>query len=115
MSAAAFNGGLAMLSRARSNGAAVAPALSLPSQVNALEQKLETLQKDYADLNTSIFEAAKVHRRLCAPSLIHYGPFDIASEIFAVRHLLGDLFIVDENVCGVVVEFGDLCHKESGD
>ena len=111
MSAAAFNGGLAMLSRARSNGAAVAPALSLPGQVNALEQKLETLQKDYADLNTAIFEAAKVHRRLCAPSLIHYGPFDIASEIFAVRHLPGDFFTVEETDRGLVFALGDIGGK----
>ena len=34
----------------------------------ALEQRLEKLQQDYAELNTAIFEAAQVHRRLCAPS-----------------------------------------------
>ncbi|HET7112742.1 MAG TPA: PP2C family protein-serine/threonine phosphatase, partial [Pyrinomonadaceae bacterium] len=112
MSAATFNGAFAMLQRARSNGAAAAaPAFSPRSQVNALEQKLETLQKDHAELNAAIFEAAQVHRRLCAPSLIHYGPFDIASEIFAVRHLPGDFFTVEETDRGLVFALGDIGGK----
>src|SRR5881275_2041618 len=49
-----------------------------------LEGKLATLQKDYAELHTAIFEAAQVHRRLCAPRLVRYGNFEIASEIFAI-------------------------------
>jgi serine phosphatase RsbU (regulator of sigma subunit) len=115
MSAAAFNGGLAMLPLARSNGAAAAPALA-PSlrprnQVEELERKLETLQKDHAELNTAIFEAAQVHRRLCAPTLIHYGAFDIASEIFAVRHLPGDFFTVEQTDDGLVFALGDIGGK----
>jgi serine phosphatase RsbU (regulator of sigma subunit) len=110
MSAAAFNDGLA-LSRVHSSGAAVAPALSPRSQVNALEQKLETLQKDYAELNAAIFEAAQVHRRLCAPSLIRYGSFEIASEIFAVRHLPGDFFTVEETDRGLLFALGDIGGK----
>ena len=78
---------------------------------NELEQRLETLQRDYADLNAAIFEAAQVHRRLCAPSLIHYGPFDIASEVFAVRHLPGDFFTVAETDRGLVFALGDIGGK----
>ena len=114
MSAAAFNGGLAMLPAlrsAKSNGSAATPALSPRSAVNELEQKLETLQKDYAELNTAIFDAAQVHRRLCAPSLIQYGPFDIASEIFAVRHLPGDFFTVEHTDRGLVFALGDIGGK----
>ena len=111
MSAAAFNGGLAMLPRARSNGAAAAPALSPRKDLNELEQKLETLQQHYAELNAAIFEAAQVHRRLCAPSLIHYGSFDIASEVFAVRHLPGDFFTVEETDRGLVFALGDIGGK----
>jgi sigma-B regulation protein RsbU (phosphoserine phosphatase) len=110
MSAAAFNGGLATLTLARRNGAA-APALSPRNQVSELEQKLEALQKDYAELHTAIFEAAQVHRRLCAPSLIHYGAFDIASEVFAVRHLPGDFFTVEETDDGLVFALGDIGGK----
>ncbi len=111
MSAAAFNGGLAMLPRARSNGAAAAAALSPRKDLNELEQKLETLQQHYAELNAAIFEAAQVHRRLCAPSLIHYGSFDIASEVFAVRHLPGDFFTVEETDRGLVFALGDIGGK----
>src|SRR5438270_11945201 len=76
-----------------------------------LEVKLVTLQKDYAELHTAIFEAAQVHRRLCAPRLVRYGNFEIASEIFAVRHLPGDFFTAEETADGVVVALGDICGK----
>ena len=76
-----------------------------------LEIKLATLQKDYAELHTAIFEAAQVHRRLCAPRLVRYGNFEIASEIFAVRHLPGDFFTVEETNNRVLLTLGDICGK----
>lgn len=88
-----------------------APALSPLKQADDLELRLETLQKDYAELNAAIFEAAQVHRRLCAPSLIRHGAFDIASEIFAVRHLPGDFFTVEQTDRGLVLALGDIGGK----
>ena len=76
-----------------------------------LEDKLTTLQKDYAELHTAIFEAAQVHRRLCAPRLVRHGNFEIVSEIFAVRHLPGDFFAVQETNDGVALALGDICGK----
>ncbi len=76
-----------------------------------LEIKLAALQQDYAELHTAIFEAAQVHRRLCAPRLVRRGNFEIASEIFAVRHLPGDFFIVEETNDGVILALGDICGK----
>jgi sigma-B regulation protein RsbU (phosphoserine phosphatase) len=76
-----------------------------------LELKLAALQRDYADLHTAIFEAAQVHRRLCAPRLLRYEDFEIASEIFAVRHLPGDFFTVEEANDGVILALGDICGK----
>src|SRR2546421_6971248 len=76
-----------------------------------LEARFTALQKDYADLHTAIFEAAQVHRRLCAPRLVRYGDFEIASEIFAVRHLPGDFFTVEETDNGVLLALGDICGK----
>jgi sigma-B regulation protein RsbU (phosphoserine phosphatase) len=78
---------------------------------NDLDAKLEALQKDYAELHTAIFEAAQVHRRLCAPRLLRYGEFEIASEIFAVRHLPGDFFTVEQTKSGIVMALGDICGK----
>src|SRR6185369_11989160 len=77
----------------------------------ALEQRLEKLQRDYAELNTAIFEAAQVHRRLCASTLVRNGAFDVASEIFAVRHLPGDFFSVEETSEGLVLALGDIGGK----
>src|SRR5881628_4220767 len=76
-----------------------------------LEIKLAELQKDYAELHTAVFEAAQVHRRLCAPRLLHYDDFEIASEIFAVRHLPGDFFTVEETDTGLILALGDICGK----
>jgi len=88
-------------------------ALDIPPRVRErdLEAKLETLQRHYAELNTAIFEAAQVHRRLCAPSLVRRGAFDVASEIFAVRHLPGDFFSVEETSKGLVLALGDIGGK----
>src|SRR5438132_2501741 len=80
-------------------------------QPGDLDLKLTALQKDYAALHTAIFEAAQVHRRLCAPRLLSYQDFEIASEIFAVRHLPGDFFTVEETNGGIILALGDICGK----
>jgi sigma-B regulation protein RsbU (phosphoserine phosphatase) len=85
---------------------------SAPGDVGQkVAEKLETLQRDYAELNAAIFEAAQVHRRLCAPSLVKHGAFDVASEIFAVRHLPGDFVSVEETRDGLVLALGDIGGK----
>jgi len=84
---------------------------TVASPLAELQQKLETLQRDYAELNTAIFEAAQVHRRLCAPSLLRHGAFDVATEIFAVRHLPGDFVSVEETRDGLVLALGDIGGK----
>ena len=76
-----------------------------------LELRLAELRKDYADLHTALFEAAELHRRLCAPNLVRHGDVEIASEVFAVRHLPGDFFTVEEAGGGVVLALGDICGK----
>src|ERR1700694_4582170 len=76
-----------------------------------LEVKLAALQKDYAELHTEIFEAAQVHRRLCAPRLVRHGDFEIASEIFAVRHLPGDFVTAVKIDDSVILALGDICGK----
>src|SRR5204862_976897 len=76
-----------------------------------MELKFAALQKDYAELHEAIFEAAQVHRRLCAPRLLRFGAFEIASEIFAVRHLPGDFFTVEQTNEGVILALGDICGK----
>src|ERR1044072_2656055 len=84
---------------------------TVASPLADLQQKLEILQRDYAELNTAIFEAAQVHRRLCAPSLLRHGAFDVATETFAVRHLPGDFVSVEETRDGLVLALGDIGGK----
>lgn len=76
-----------------------------------LAEKYVALQKDYADLHAALFEAAQVHRRLCAPRLLRHGNFQIANEIFAVRQLPGDFFIAQERSDGVMFALGDVSGK----
>ena len=76
-----------------------------------LKLKLAMLEKQYDDLHSALFEAAEVHRRLCAPRLVRYGDFEIASEIFAVRYLPGDFFTIEETRGGLILALGDVCRK----
>src|SRR2546427_12426276 len=69
-----------------------------------LEVKLATLQKDYAELHTAIFEAAQVHRRLCAPRLVRHGNFEIASEIFRSEEHTSELQSQSNLVCRLLLE-----------
>src|SRR5262245_46587131 len=73
-----------------------------------LELKVAALQDDYADLRAALFEASLVHRRLCAPRLIRHGEFEIASEIFAARHVPGDVSTAKETSVGVVLARGGI-------
>ena len=43
---------------------------SVRTQQQELQAKFAELQKDYVELHSAIFEAAQVHRRLCAPRLL---------------------------------------------
>ena len=86
-------------------------ARSITLRREELELKLTDLQRDYAELHAAIFEAAQVHRRLCAPRLIRFGGFEIANEIFAVRHLAGDFFTVRDSNNRAVLALGDISGK----
>jgi serine phosphatase RsbU (regulator of sigma subunit) len=111
MSQARFNSGIA--TRRAVDVRVYPPRPQRPAKPHRreLEVQLATLQKHYAELHTAIFEAAQVHRRLCAPRLVRHRNFEIASEIFAVRHLPGDFFTVEETTDGVVMALGDICGK----
>jgi len=53
-----------------------------------------TVRREHARLQQAIYEAAQIQRRLCAPRELVWGEFEIAGEIFPVRHLSGDFFKV---------------------
>ena len=80
-------------------------------KVRALEEELAILRREQSNLYRGIFEAAQIQRRLCAPRQFNSGEFEVAGEIFPVRHLSGDFFKVLEldSALGIVV--GDIAGK----
>lgn len=111
MSHPGFNGGLATRRAVDSRVSLSQRRRSMRAEWQELEHKLAALQKDYAELHTAMFEAGQVHRRLCAPRLVRHGDFEIASEIFAVRHLAGDFFTIRNAGNSVILALGDVCGK----
>jgi sigma-B regulation protein RsbU (phosphoserine phosphatase) len=76
-----------------------------------LKLKIAALEQERTSLHAAVFEAAQVHRRLCAPRLVRHRDFEIASEIFAVRYLPGDFFTIEESDRRVLLALGDVCGK----
>ena len=87
------------------------PGFRSQARIDELQLKIAELRKDYVELHAALFEAAQVHRRLCAPRFLRYGDFEIASEIFAVRHLAGDFFTVQKTGGRIVLALGDISGK----
>jgi serine phosphatase RsbU (regulator of sigma subunit) len=79
--------------------------------VDSVKDELIAVRRDHAKLQQAIYEAAQVQRKLCAPRELVSGEFEIAGEIFPVRHLSGDFFKVMQldSVLGLVV--GDIAGK----
>ena len=115
MSYTVLKGGLATLEAPESQRSS-APRADVTDirRFHQLELKVAALQKDYAEVHTALVEAAQIHRRLCAPRLVRYGNFDIASETFAVRHVPGDFFTVKETNDGIILALCDICGKGLG-
>jgi serine phosphatase RsbU (regulator of sigma subunit) len=83
----------------------------LAEDLRFLADKLNVLRGDQAKLQQAIFEAAQVQRRLCAPRELSWGEFEIAGEIFSVRHLSGDFFKVMELGSALGLAVGDIAGK----
>jgi len=79
--------------------------------IQSVQEELDAVRREQAKLQQAIYEAAQVQRRLCAPRELTCGEFEIAGEIFPVRHLSGDFFKVMElgPVFGLAV--GDIAGK----
>jgi sigma-B regulation protein RsbU (phosphoserine phosphatase) len=75
------------------------------------DEELEAERRGLAKLQQAVYEAAQIQRRLCSPRELVSGEYEIAGEIFAVRHLTGDFFKVMQfdGALGLVV--GDIAGK----
>ena len=80
-------------------------------KLQLLTMELDALRREQAKLQQAVFEAAQIQRRLCAPRELNWGEFEIAGEIFPVRHLSGDFLKVIDlgSVLGFAV--GDIAGK----
>jgi serine phosphatase RsbU (regulator of sigma subunit) len=80
-------------------------------ELQSLQQEVQKLRGEQLKLQQAIFEAAQVQRRLCAPREMVWGEFEIAGEIFPVRHLSGDFFKVMELGSNLGIAVGDIAGK----
>jgi serine phosphatase RsbU (regulator of sigma subunit) len=79
--------------------------------LHALREELDRERREHGALQQAVFEAAQIQRQLCAPREFARGEYELAGEIFPVRHLSGDFFKVIEldQVLGIAV--GDIAGK----
>jgi sigma-B regulation protein RsbU (phosphoserine phosphatase) len=87
-------------------------AQELPAEnILSVKQDLVGLRREHGKLQQAIYEAAQVQRRLCAPRELLWKDFEIAGEIFPVRHLCGDFFKVVELGSALGLAVGDIAGK----
>ena len=82
----------------------------LPSD-RAAKDELAALRREHKELREALFEAEQVHRKLCAPRELRRGAFEVAGEMFAVRHLSGDFLNVLDLGSSVGLALGDVAGK----
>src|SRR5271167_36434 len=88
-----------------------ATATNLTESTPLLRDELDTVRREHAKLQQAIYEAAQIQRRLCAPRELVWGEFEIAGEIFPVRHLSGDFFKVMQLDTALGLTVGDIAGK----
>ncbi len=86
-------------------------AAEAQSAITALEGRLVAVGQESAELRRELYEAAQMQRYLCGPRLMRRGSFEIAAEMFPVRHLSGDFFCVAEFGALTMLGIGDICGK----
>src|SRR5258708_11345832 len=91
---------------------APAPAATgFTESARSLRDELDSVRREHARLQQAIYEAAQIQRRLCAPRELVWGEFEIAGEIFPVRHLSGDFFQVMKLDSALGLAVGDIAGK----
>src|SRR6202030_1104703 len=79
--------------------------------IQSVKEELIAVRREHGKLQQAIYEAAQVQRKLCAPRELVWGEFEIAGEIFAVRHLTGDFFKVMQLDGALGLALGDIAGK----
>ena len=84
---------------------------ALAAGIQSVKQELDAVRREQAKLQQAIYEAAQIQRKLCAPREFVWGEFEIAGEIFPVRHLSGDFFKVMKLDSALGLTVGDIAGK----
>ncbi|HLW78705.1 MAG TPA: PP2C family protein-serine/threonine phosphatase, partial [Terriglobia bacterium] len=78
------------------------------------DERTDRLRRDRDGLERELHEAAQVQRRFGAFRHLRRGAFDIAGEIFPVRHVSGDLLTVFDAGRHTLLGLGDIAGKGLG-
>jgi sigma-B regulation protein RsbU (phosphoserine phosphatase) len=97
----------------RANAASPRPVGSakIRGRSRMFEHQLAALRRENDDLHRTLFEAAHAQRKLCGPRHLRRGSFELASEIFPVRHLSGDFISIFDYEDDLVFAIGDIAGK----
>lgn len=79
--------------------------------ISEQELRLAALERERHEVQRELFEAAQVQRRLSGPRRLRFGSLEVASEVFAVRHLAGDFVCAIEIGDQVWIALGDIAGK----
>jgi len=80
-------------------------------EIRILEGRLAAVQKERDELRFATEVAGQVQRKLCIPRQVRRGRFEIASEVFAARHLSGDFYQVLDLGPTIGLAVGDVAGK----
>lgn len=90
---------------------ATAPATRPTPDMSELELQVAKLERERREVHLDLLEAAHVQRRLSGPRQLKRAMFDIASEVFPVRHLAGDFVSVMDIGEQTWIALGDIAGK----
>src|ERR1700686_4493238 len=79
--------------------------------IQSVKDELIAVCREHAKLQQAVYEAAQIQRKLCSPRELVWGDFEIAGEIFPVRHLSGDFFKVMQLDAVLGLAVGDIAGK----
>jgi len=84
---------------------------SEPSPESFPSEQIPAFSDEQEDLRRAIYEAAQAQRRLCGPRRNRFVEYELASEIFPVRHLSGDFITWFEAEGDLLFAIGDIAGK----
>ncbi|HEX8926431.1 MAG TPA: SpoIIE family protein phosphatase [Terriglobales bacterium] len=86
----------------------IRPSVEWKPKAETAAQQLDTLRLEFAELRRELFEAAQMQRMLGGPRQLRRGEFEVAAEIFPVRHLSGDFVSISDRGSKTILAIGDV-------